>query len=250
MTARLFKLECITNLHVGNGDVNYNIIDNEVERDPVTNYPVIHSSGIKGAFREYFGKQGIDVAQIEKLFGSERGGAVPGSLKFLQADMLTMPMRASGGGQVYYYVSTQTQLDLLKEKLEMIEGRELAIEVCNGDGNNKSNKGNKSAEGIELLKSLKLEKKTIYLMEEQKYAGVSLPVMARNHLENGISQNLWYEEVVPHHSIFTFYVLADEEERMQQFINVVQDKVVQFGGSASIGYGLCRVSVFGEEMEA
>ena len=57
MAAILVWLECITNMHVGNGDVNYNIIDNEVERDPVNHYPTIHSSGVKGALREYFEKK-------------------------------------------------------------------------------------------------------------------------------------------------------------------------------------------------
>ena len=44
----------MTNMHVGNGDVNYNIIDNEVEKDPVTGYPTINASGVKGALREFF----------------------------------------------------------------------------------------------------------------------------------------------------------------------------------------------------
>ena len=35
MAAIIVNLECMTNMHVGNGDVNYNIIDNEVEKDPV-----------------------------------------------------------------------------------------------------------------------------------------------------------------------------------------------------------------------
>ena len=30
MAAIIVNLECMTNMHVGNGDVNYNIIDNEV----------------------------------------------------------------------------------------------------------------------------------------------------------------------------------------------------------------------------
>lgn len=34
MAAIIVNLECMTNMHVGNGDVNYNIIDNEVEKDP------------------------------------------------------------------------------------------------------------------------------------------------------------------------------------------------------------------------
>lgn len=32
MFAKLFQVDCITNLHVGSGDVNYNIIDNEIEK--------------------------------------------------------------------------------------------------------------------------------------------------------------------------------------------------------------------------
>ena len=43
MAAIIVNLECITNMHVGNGDVNYNIIDNEVEKDPITGYPTINA---------------------------------------------------------------------------------------------------------------------------------------------------------------------------------------------------------------
>ena len=56
MGAIVVNLECVTNMHVGNGDVNFNIIDNEVERDVVTGYPTINASGVKGALREYFKK--------------------------------------------------------------------------------------------------------------------------------------------------------------------------------------------------
>jgi CRISPR-associated protein Cmr4 len=49
-----YLIECLSNLHVGSGDANYDVIDKKVQRDPVTNLPCIHSSGIKGAFREYF----------------------------------------------------------------------------------------------------------------------------------------------------------------------------------------------------
>ena len=54
MKAKIFVIECLTNLHVGNGDVNFNIIDNEVERDDVTGLPTINSSGFKGALRAFF----------------------------------------------------------------------------------------------------------------------------------------------------------------------------------------------------
>lgn len=69
-----------------------------------------------------------------------------------------------------------------------------------------------------------------------------MPVLARNQLENGKSKNLWYEEIVPHNSIFYFFALADSKELLDDFANVIKDKVIQFGNNASIGYGLCRVT--------
>ena len=41
MYFHVFKIRCLTNLHVGSGDINYNIVDKEVEKDPVTGVPVI-----------------------------------------------------------------------------------------------------------------------------------------------------------------------------------------------------------------
>ena len=41
MKSIVYILETITNLHVGNGDINYNIIDNEVEKD-LNGYPIIN----------------------------------------------------------------------------------------------------------------------------------------------------------------------------------------------------------------
>lgn len=45
-------LSCLTNLHVGSGEANFNIVDREVETDPVTGLPIIHASGLKGALRD------------------------------------------------------------------------------------------------------------------------------------------------------------------------------------------------------
>lgn len=67
MKAKIFVIECLTNLHVGNGDVNFNIIDNEVERDVVTGFPTINSSGVKGALRAFFEEN--DLSNINEIFG-------------------------------------------------------------------------------------------------------------------------------------------------------------------------------------
>jgi CRISPR/Cas system CMR subunit Cmr4 (Cas7 group RAMP superfamily) len=69
----------------------------------------------------------------------------------------------------------------------------------------------------------------------------NLPVIARNQLENGISQNLWYEEVVPHKSVFITYMVATEKYFSEfESILIKGGTSVQIGGNASIGYGLCK----------
>ena len=123
MIAKMIKLECITNLHVGNGEVNYNIIDNEVERDPVTGHPTINSSGVKGALREYFVKNSL--AYVDELFGAEGKGdkpSSPGQLKVLCADMIAMPVRASKGEEAFYMVTTAAMLEKFSYNMETLLG--------------------------------------------------------------------------------------------------------------------------------
>jgi len=54
MNIDLYIIEALTNIHVGSGDINFDIIDNQVQKDAITGYPVIHSSSFKGALREHF----------------------------------------------------------------------------------------------------------------------------------------------------------------------------------------------------
>ena len=67
----------------------------------------------------------------------------------------------------------------------------------------------------------------------------------RKMLDNGESKQLWYEEIVPHESVFYTIVIGNDEKTLNIFINALNDinNIVQFGGNASVGYGLCRVTV-------
>lgn len=239
MAAIIVQLECLTNMHVGNGDVNFNIIDNEVERDVTTGYPTVNASGVKGALREFFKKKGIASDTVNSLFGSEEKS---GKLKFLSADMLAIPMRASAGEAAYYLVSTQEALAGYKEKCKLFINSDVTFSETDVKGCD--------AEGISLPKVTKVswgeEEKNVYILGNEEFASVSLPVIARNKLEDGRSTNLWYEEVVPHKALFSFAVLAEDTDgaSLTEFVNVIKNNpIVQFGGNASIGYGLCKVSV-------
>ena len=234
MVERLFQIECITNLHVGSGDVNYNIIDNEVEKDPVTGYATINASGVKGALREYFNK--VSEKDVLSLFGGNEGDrTIPGAIKFMQEDILALPVRATVGKEAYYLVASEENIHNLKEKRMMLENMKT-------DFKRKKVEEQIKAEGIVLREYVEINGRRIYIIKNTDYSKLMLPVVARNKLDNGKSENLWYEEVVPHHSIFTFYVLADDEERLCCFTNYVLDRVVQFGGGATIGYGFCKIT--------
>ncbi len=235
-------VKCVTDLHVGSGDVNFEIVDNEVERDPLTGYPMIHASGVKGALREYFEKRAH--ALVAPIFGSDtRGNTSPGRLKFLSAEMLAIPGRASKGGSPYYLLTTEAAKNRFLEmqaaflEREVVSFQEQALPA-----------GTDSVEieGFSPLKTLVSPFGTLYVVEEEALRNISLPVLARNRLdEDGRSTQLWYEEIVPHESLFFFPVLAEHgaEELMKSFVEQLSGKIVQFGGNASIGYGLCKLSI-------
>lgn len=255
MNSKFYKITCITNMHVGNGDINFTVIDREVEKDVLTGYPIINSSGVKGAIREFMSGSDNEV----KYFGSKvtdklKDGKTnkPGHLKFLSARMLARPMRvSSGGSKPYKLVSTNEMLKQAKELVETIKGKEVTnwnVEL--------GAKDNTKVEGYEVytpndsegeaIKMFGLE--DIVIMSSEDFKNVDLPVLARNCLENGMSTNLWYEEIVPYKSIFFFGVLENEQvcnnekKYLNEFDNEINNQMVQFGGNATIGYGLTIVN--------
>lgn len=236
MKACVLKLKCLTNLQMGSGDVNYNVVDIEVEKDPVTGYPTMYASGVKGALREFFVRNAPDL--VDRLFGAgsdKKGNA--GALKIMSADLLARAMRASAGDSAYYLVSTEEALRLVDSKVEAFTGAALPRQNAAA-----VKKDTPMAEGFPLKECCTLAGETIYLMEEREFSRVSLPCYARNYLENGVSKNLWYEEVVPHQSVFVLVVAAEDPDALECFRKTVLDKVVQFGGNASVGCGYCKVT--------
>jgi len=68
-----------------------------------------------------------------------------------------------------------------------------------------------------------------------------LPVIARNQLNNGISNNLWYEEIVPRRSLFYFFIETDDTNKFDKALSGQHQNRVQVGGNATVGYGLSEV---------
>lgn len=251
MSCFAYKIECITNLHVGSGDLNYNIIDNEVERDAVTGYPIIHASGLKGALREHF-KNKKDLpsdCSIVEIFGQKAGKEEikAGSYKFLDAYLLARPMRVSGQLASIMVVSEKSVNDFIRRMnafgIDKYGTEFLSVDFPEGV-NFLSNAEGTSVEAEKTASIPSDAKKVLNRLSDligDKYAVVKdfndydLPVVARNYLEDGISKNLWYEEVVPHDSVFYTIIISPDDGK-----ELPLDKIIQIGGHASIGCGFTK----------
>ena len=248
MYFHVFKIRCLTNLHVGSGDINYNVVDKEVEKDPVTGLPMIHASGIKGALLKHFQKT-MGKTEVENIFGARGNGDIskPGSYRFLDAQLLARPMRAENGAASCTNVTTAEMLQNFLNTVEDFSGKSLGKTVPALDFGSSQFLATENV-GVEGLP-------TAVLTDEQKQGGVwiekligknyafapnlrdyDLPIIARNNLENGISTNLWYEEFVPHGSVLYMVVLTPEKDCKLDF-----SEPVQIGGNASVGYGFTKI---------
>jgi len=298
---KAFCIDTLTNTHVGSGDVQFGVVDNVVQRDPVTEIPIFHSSSVKGAIREHFinlidesnAECGFTNSDFEKVFGgqyrdqednatSEEGKNQvkkdfnPGRAYFFDAHLLTLPLRASK--RVFYQAtSKQVLIDCFENLCEFIDDanfKELlhwakSIPEPGTDGF----KGDffVFSDDIEFLeiedftkpcKIPKIDEKHSELL--QKYFNIStenlaifhtdifkeicadsLPVIARNKIGNdGISENLFYEEVLPRRTKLLLILGQGELETsvFNCFCKLLTAHKVQFGASFSIGYGQTRIN--------
>lgn len=255
MKKNFYKLECITNLFAGSGEINYSIIDNQVEKDATNGLPIIHASGVKGALREKLITDGkVSKERIIEIFGDEgdKNKTIPGSHKIFDATLITRPMRVYGDNNMSSInVATVESINNFITMINTLEPGKYNIKPIGpiNFGDNKFLTNVKGDIKIEYDPTGKLpsdiaeELKKLSHIIGDKFAiaatfdDYDLPVIARNHLVNRVSKNLWYEEVVPHGSVFFFVVVFPDDCE-----GIEIPEIVQFGGNSTIGCGFSRVS--------
>lgn len=267
MKRELYTLTTLSNMHVGSGDINFNIIDKQVQRDAVTKLPTIHSSSLKGAFREASGKENQYTRYVFGPANNENESHTTGAYHFFEASLLVRPVRSNK--KPYF---NATSVGVLKSFLEVIEdfdiafnetlkaalksltllkpalGEPLIFEPLNGVVLEDHEKVKISTHDVsnDLTSFLGED---LALFSDEDYKDLELPVLARNSLEDGVSVNLWYEEVVPKKSKFYFVVAkptnlddADAKENLEAYEKRFDKECkVQFGANKSIGYGFSKV---------
>lgn len=249
METKRYLLECLTNLHVGSGEENVGVVDNRVQRDATTGFPVIHGSGIKGALRAHFEEiEGLQPDQMEQLFGSDMGAKVlkQGDLVFTDAQLVSLPVRASV--KPFFRTISPSLLRHLAHWFAGFGSSEYSnalLDAANNCGTESfSTHAQKAYAEDEELASRpafllpdsinKLLGDDLAVLQDAafQYRCEHLPIVARNQLENGISKNLWYEELVPHYTRFTMAIVDKGQTQFN-----LDGKRVQIGANASIGYG-------------
>ncbi|KGL48551.1 type III-B CRISPR module RAMP protein Cmr4 [Porphyromonas gulae] len=230
MKTATYIIRCLTNMHVGKGDATYEVVDKCVQRDVTTGTPCIYSSSLKGALRQFFSKQGF--TELDYVFGAdvnrdkknnsnennEEEHSI-GNFTFFQANLLAYPVQTTQKN-ISYILKTNEALQKPIEELANLLSAPFDIKEMLPEGH-KEHEEPLSNEDFE-----------------------QLPVIARNKLDNGKSENLWYEEVVPAESRFVFFVSYDEKDEkiFKEFNTKIQKGVIQIGANGSIGYGFCKIT--------
>ena len=259
MNTNAYLITCLTNLHVGAGGTNYDVIDNMVQRDPTTQMPTIFSSSLKGALREYFkNKWGENNGNLNYIFGADtdrnnQNESNIGHYKIFGADLLSIPVRSK---QKTFFNATSLFLmqHINRMAKSLISPTSRFFEVSNmvEEGNPLTQTAGNVLEDWTSVGGLTLSNghvgDNIALFHEKDFLRMAskLPVIARNKLVNGASKNLWYEEVVPRETRFVFFVSKEgDEEISSAFDQTLEDDVVQIGANGSIGYGFCKIQKIG-----
>jgi len=272
-TMDFYLIRAISNLHVGSGEGEFSIVDKQVQRDPITGLPTIHSSGIKGALREGMETdKKVPPTEVIEIFGSKPKPDLvdagqqrapktmqQGLNNFFEGKLLSLPVRSD---HHFYYRATcplllqechdylhqfnpeHSLLNELKTLLSLSVTEEHPIYFGKDNGLVRLEDWKASHHDKAIPENIKThlgDRFAILHDNVFKELAGQLPVIARNYLENGISGNLWYEEVVPREAIFYTIVSRHQEKDGLNTYLTDRNHLVQLGANATVGYGLCTL---------
>ena len=296
---KLYIIKTLSNLHVGGSDENYSIVDKQVQKDNLTGYPTVHASSFKGAMREYIKNLEVNKQDLKQdgsaaegmadagdgiiytVFGQEpksdstnQKKAKAGHVIFSEPKLLSLPVRTSE--KSFMHAICPKLIEMYNDTSEVYELSSYIKEFTADDIGYYCAEDDFTGELVAEEYSFKLNRnealsvledyigKNVILLSNSQFEVIAkaLPVIARNHLENGESKNLFYEEVVPREA--TFYVtlqypndkimsMEPRDNKSQKNINGFAKNIenIKFylGANTSIGYGLCELKQISPDVE-
>lgn len=115
---RIAFLYCVSPVHMGTGTAVGGLIDNPIQRERHTEYPMMAGSGIKGAIRHDYWAQDKSSKLLNRLFGPENDASDhAGALSFSDGQLVAFPVRCPKAG--YVYATSPLLLARLKRQLAL-----------------------------------------------------------------------------------------------------------------------------------
>lgn len=281
---QFYRIETITDTHVGTGESGSGFIDQLIQRDSATGYPCFNSTGMKGAIKQHidtYMSDEEDFSQMMKeIFGSDSSAnksGIPtetqqGDSVFFTAHLLALPVRTN---KVSYILTTSPELIGFYEHMQKLLGSGVENSIFNKIEslvkNENSSQGicfdqNFNGVGLDIigttlsfnndsniLKDLKsllnAKDDRIAIVSDQTMAELCsdlyLPIISRNALDDGESQNLWYEQILPRFSRLYFmniWKTAKQQVFVEKTLVGEKKAALQVGGNASVSYGFTSIS--------
>ncbi|WP_051913516.1 type III-B CRISPR module RAMP protein Cmr4 [Thermus caliditerrae] len=281
-TTALLFIHALSPLHAGTGQ-GIGAIDLPIAREKATGIPYLPGSSLKGVLRDRAQGKGWDKDTLFAVFGPETEAASEhaGAVQVGDAKLLLLSVRSLYG--VFALVTSPYLLERFRREAEMAGLTPPPLPPSLGQGQILVAPNSRLPEGGKAyLEDLDLEARPIpgvgewedWLTRTQApVAGrlavvhddvmaflleTATEVVARIRLDDAtktVAQGaLWYEESLPAESVLYSMVRAEPSRRKEKalpaeaglalFKGLLQG-ALQLGGKATVGRGLCRVSVGG-----
>lgn len=231
----IWIIQAMTNLQVGSENTsNVGLIDKMIQRDVLTGIPCINASSLKGAMNEY-ATYVLNMSSNDRkaIFGVDKknlNDTIKGKCIFFDAHLLLLPVQ-DAKDELYRLVTSKEQIENFLSLADTV-GVKFKYE-----------------DFLETLCRLDRHfKKNIVPHSEFKHRceDDELPIIARNCLDgNG---NLWYEQVLPQKSVLGTLIVSDNGRNdagvtdLDNAVSNFDEKIIQVGANATIGYGFCKFS--------
>lgn len=203
---KLILFYAVTSVHMGSGS-KLGVVDQPIQREIYTNFPLLPSSGIKGGFREYC--EGIDDSEnkIETkiIFGSDEGEgqSTPGKVIFTDAKLLFFPVKSLFG--IFAWITCPLILTRFKEDLRFI-GKENLVKFKIEYDKLKNNKIlSISGNNLKRESTITLEDFT-FNTEETSELNELLNLISEVFNENGFKEKFKKDSLIVNDDIFKYFI--------------------------------------------
>jgi CRISPR-associated protein Cmr4 len=272
MKTRILYLFTRTPLHVGAGS-SVGAVDQPVQRERHTGFPIVPGSSIKGVLRDYFEADENQKAEVDKLFGKGDDGEdfTAGQISFSEAKLLAFPVRSAKG--TFALATSPLALrryardaGLSLDVPNVEDGQCLAGEKLVFSGKNAvvleeyrfAQKGSFPDQWVEALSSvlndevLKGASGRLVLLSDGDFSHFALNAcQVQQHVrinpETGTAQEgaLFNEETVPSETLFYGVLTLNPKVSEENIVTakLKSETLLQFGGGASTGLGFCTTKL-------